>query len=174
MALTARFAAVLLTVLVAVPACGSDDEKTPPTTPAPSVSTPPVGHATLDFPLDQADVKQCEIFTGKANLPAGRTLILGVRNLDNNDPNRYFQAVTGWEYPADLHDWKGAQWFGSKDDAAGQHFGVEVLLIDLPQAQKFLGDKSKAWYSPQNPPGTEVAAHITVKRVKGKGPAACS
>jgi eukaryotic-like serine/threonine-protein kinase len=172
-----RFAALLLTVLAAAPACGDDTKPAPaPTGAATSPSAPALalGHATMDTPADGSEVKQCAVFTGKANLPADKTLILGVHNLDNNDPNRYFQPVAEWEYPTDLHNWKGAQWFGSRDDAAGQHFRIELLLIDLKQAQKFLGNKAKSWDLPQNPLGSEVAAHMTVKRVKGKGPAECS
>lgn len=172
---------LLLAGVAAVSGCGQQTTPQPQQTaapaPAPSQTTATLGsgEVALDFPADEAQVKQCEIFRGRADLPAGKTIVLGVRNEDNGSPERYFATVTDWEYPKDLGTWTGAQWFGSKDTAAGQRFRVEVLVVDLALATQ-MTKKSKAdgWHSPDNPTGATVAAHIDLHRVKGKGPAECS
>jgi hypothetical protein len=178
-ALRRTTAAVLLAGLAAASGCdgqaGAESAAPAPT----SSPAPPAGLATgeviLDFPVDEAKVKRCEIFRGRANLPADKTIVIGVRNRDNGNSERYFEAVTDWEYPEDLDTWTGAQWFGSLDSAAGQSFRVEVLVIDLALAEQLSRRaKQEGWHSPENPPAARVAAHIDLHRVKGKGPAECS
>ncbi len=175
-------AAVLLAGLAMVSGCKGEDAPDSPgpqtssaPSSAPSLSALPAGEVALDFPVDEAKVKQCEIFSGRANLPADKTIIIGVRNRDNGNPERYFEAIQDWEYPKDLDTWKGAQWFGSQDSAAGQSFRVEVLIVDLELARQMTKrSKEEGWHSPDNPRGAQVAAHIDLHRVKGKGPAECS
>ncbi|MFI5842681.1 hypothetical protein ACIA8K_23525 [Catenuloplanes sp. NPDC051500] len=175
---TSRIGAATLLAVLAVTGCGAADD-----TPAPPVSAPPAstaaspteGEATLTFPVDDAQVRQCEIFRGTSRLPENKTLILGVRNVDNGSPERYFQAVEDWEYPDDLVEWSGAQWFGSGDSSVGQRFRAEVLVVDLAQTKKAIHEAdNKGWHSPDNPEGAIVAAHITLKRVAGPGPADCA
>jgi len=170
-------AATLLLVAIALTACSDDGAVDPPPVAVPS-SAPPrtaLGQATLTFPAGDGDVSQCEIFKGTANLPPDKTLILGVRNVDNGSPERYFEAVENWEYPEDLTDWQGMQWFGSKDSSVDQRFRVEVLIVDLEQTQKAVrAAKNKGWHSVENPAGARVAEHLTLKRVAGPGPAECS
>jgi predicted small lipoprotein YifL len=176
-----RSAAVLLLTTAALTGCGDSgpaDTQVPVATPQQTTtSAAPLraGTVVLESPADEADVKQCEIFRGRADLPADKTIIIGVRNKDNGSPERYFEAVTDWEYPEDLDTWSGAQWFGDKDSSAGQSFRVEVLIIDLKLAKKLSDQaKEKGWHSPDNPAGAQVAAHIDLHRVKGAGPADCS
>ncbi|WP_433830811.1 hypothetical protein ACQP2E_11840 [Actinoplanes sp. CA-015351] len=143
--------------------------------PTPSTGQLPEGAVELDSPKDEAEVKRCEIFKGRANLPDDKTIIIGVRNKDNHNPERYFEAVTDWEYPEDLDSWTGMQWFGDADSAVGQSFRVEVLIVDLELARSMNRQaKEKGWHSPENPDGAEVAAHIDLDRVKGAGPKECS
>ena len=170
-----------LALLIAATGCSGDGGGTPeqaadPTTAASSAPPAlPPGTAKLLTPADAAPVKECGVFTGEANLPADKTLILGVRNTDNGNAERYFQAVQDWEYPADLTTWTGTQYFGSKDSSVGQHFRVELLIINLAQATKAQrAAKKEGWHSPDNPPGTPVAAHLELVRVAGPGPAECS
>jgi hypothetical protein len=149
----------------------------PPSSPVPSNLTPsPVAEAvvTLSEPQDGAQVHQCEVFQGTAQLPPTRTIVLGMRNLDNHDPTRYFEMVDNWEYPKDLKDWKGYQWFGSKNSSVGQRYRVEVLTVDLAEAKQKTGTAKTSWTGTDNPITSEVAAHITVKRVAGAGPKECS
>jgi hypothetical protein len=142
---------------------------------SPSTRALALGEATLDQPVDNADVKQCARLSGRANLPAEQTLIIGVRNIDNGSPERYFGTVDNWEYPEDLKTWAGFQWFGSNDSSVGQKYRVELLTMSVDEAKKANRlSKTKGWHSPDNPPGTKVQAHITLKRVAGPGPAECS
>ncbi|AEV83582.1 hypothetical protein ACWT_2859 [Actinoplanes sp. SE50] len=165
-------------LLVAVTACddkteGDDRQARPPAGPA--TTELPTGTAKLLSPADGAQVNQCAIFTGQANLPGDKTLVLGVRNTDNGNAERYFEAVKNWEYPGDLKAWTGAQYFGSKDSSVGQHFRVELLIVDLGLATKALRNaKTEGWHAPDNPAGSTIAAHITLARVAGPGPAECS
>jgi len=176
--MTRRIAALLLAGLTVTTAgCGPDDKEAEPAPPTASSAPAALktGEVVLDFPVDEADVRRCEILRGRANLPAGKTLVLGVRNKDNGNPERYFQVVEDWEYPADLKDWKGAQWFGDADSSAGQGFRVEVLVVDLALTRKLAeAAKTEGFHSPDNPRGATVAAHIDLHRVKGKGPDECS
>ena len=177
-------AGLALAVTGCGPAAGPDDgagpaapasTSTPTPSPAPSRSSGlPLGKVVLDSPDERTDVKQCGIFTGRANLPDDKTIVLGVRNTDNGSPERYFEAVDHWEYPSDLQNWKAIQWFGDKDSSAGQHFRVEVLVVDLALAtKKMAAAKTEGWHGAANPPGAKVAAHRDLHRVKGKGPAEC-
>lgn len=167
--------AVALAAALLLGSCAqrASDEETDPV-PAPTLE---LGKAILDSPADDTDVRQCAILSGQANLPPDRTLILGVRNLGHSSPVRYFGAVDDWEYPQDLDQWQGRQWFGSGDSSVGQEFRVELLTIGLEEAKKAVRlsrAKDTGWHSGDNPPGTEVQAHITLKRVAGPGPAECS
>ncbi|SDS87021.1 hypothetical protein [Actinoplanes derwentensis] len=176
-----RAAVLLLAGVAGLAACDEPEQKQipAPATPVVTSTAAPVelkaGEVVLDFPADEADVKRCEIFRGRAALPADKTILIGVRNKDNGNPERYFGLVTDWEYPKDLATWTGPQWFGDKDSAAGQSFRVEILIIDLKLATKLNKEtKVDGWHSRENPQGTTVAAHVDLNRVKGSGPADCS
>jgi hypothetical protein len=175
---TTRIGTFTLLAALAVTGCGADDDApVTPTSgpPAATASSVADGEATLTFPVDDAQVRQCEIFRGTSRLAEDKTLILGVRNVDNGSPERYFQAVEDWEYPGDLVEWSGAQWFGSGDSSVGQRFRAEVLVVDLAQTTKAVREAdNKGWHSPDNPEGAIVAAHITLTRVAGPGPADCA
>lgn len=156
----------LLLVVLTASGCGNDGG-TEASAPSPT--------ARLDLPIDGSDVRQCAVFTGTANLPGNKTLILSMRNLDNHDDTRYFSAVRNYEYPEELDTWTGHQWFGSADSSVGQQYRVELLILDLSLVQAALAAAPKeGWAAPQNPPGSAVAAHITLVRVAGPGPGECS
>jgi len=143
---------------------------TSPGTPVPTSAT-----VTLEAPRDGAPVRRCEVFRGRAVLPPTRTIVLGMRNLDNHDPTRYFEMIDDWEYPKDVQDWKGFQWFGSGDSSVGQRFRVEVLVVDLDEVKRAnAGGATTGWHGAENPRSAEVVAHVTLKRVAGAGPQECS
>lgn len=182
-----RIAAAILLVVIAVPACNGSSatgtgsptagagSSAASTSPSASPSGLPAGAVVLDFPANQAQARQCEIFKGRSNLAADKTLVLGLRNMDNNDPQRYFEAVSDWEYPDSIANWSGPQWFGSGDTSVGQRFRVEVLVLARGQVAQFLtASKRNGWHSADNPPGATVGAHVTLHRVKGPGPQECS
>lgn len=157
----------LLLVALTTSGCGDGGAGTETSSPAPT--------ARLELPIDGSDVRQCAVLTGTAKLPGDKTLILSMRNLDNHDDTRYFSAVQNYEYPEELDTWTGHQWFGSADSSVGQRYRVELLIVDLSLVQAALAAAPKdGWAAPQNPPGSSVAAHITLVRVPGPGPGECS
>ncbi|GAB7044525.1 MULTISPECIES: hypothetical protein [Catenuloplanes] len=166
---TRAAAATLLTAL-ALTGCADDR-----TTADPVASPVPEIGAQLIHPVDDGEVHQCEVFRGTARLPEDKTLVLGVRNVDNGSPERYFEVVDDWEYPGDLAEWSGSQWFGSGDSSVGQRFRAEVLIMDLAEVRTAVrAAAEKGWHAPDNPAGATVAAHITLKRVPGRGPSECA
>lgn len=165
-AISAACSAILL--LCALAGCARTDKSS---LPGPVIEPT----ANLDAPIDNATVRQCEVFTGTATLPATKTLLLGMRNLDNKDSQRYFGVVDNWEYPRDLGNWHGYVWFGSGNSSVGQRYRVELLIVDYATAEAGAKKaKDVGWHSDKNPEGAIVAGHITVKRVAGPGPAECS
>jgi serine/threonine-protein kinase len=146
------------------------------TTPSPVTSTAPAEpEARLVAPADGSSVHQCAIFTGTAHLPTGKTLVLSMRNLDNFDPNHYFEAVKDYDYPGELGAWTGYQWFGSGDSSVGQHYRVELLIVDLSLVKTALAKSKKdGWFAPNDLEGSVLVAHITVTRVAGPGPVECT
>jgi serine/threonine-protein kinase len=166
---TRRLLTILVLVAVTSAACRSETVDPP----APTNRATPA--ATLELPIDGSSVHQCAVFTGTADLPADKTLVLSMRNLDNHDPAHYFSAVRDYDYPDELRAWTGYQWFGSRDSSVGQRYRVELLIVDLTLVQAALASAPKdGWSAPENPPGSIVAAHITLTRVAGPGPAVCS
>jgi hypothetical protein len=143
----------------------------PPASLSPSGS-PIVGGASgrITEPADGAEVKQCSYFAGTATVPAGVTLVLAMRNLVNGDPARYVEVVFGWDDPARLSRWRGAQYFGNDDETVGQRYRVELVAVAV--------DAARAWKN-SNDPGTglvtggKVLDHVDVRRAAGSVPNAC-
>lgn len=173
---TRAAAATLLTALT-LTACAAPGTTAAPTTTATTTApeAAPEFDVRLIHPVDDAEVHQCERFRGTARLPDDKTLVLGVRNVNHRSPERYFEVVDDWEYPGDLAEWTGSQWFGAGDSSVGQRFRAEVLIMDLAAVRKAVrAADEKGWHAPDNPEGAVVAAHITLKRVPGPGPAECT
>ena len=76
-------------------------------------------------------VGSCAFFRGTARLPAGSTLVLVKRNLDNGDSTGYVEFVQDWMRPERLDRWVGHQYFTG---AGGQHLRIELRAVDLRQA----------------------------------------
>ncbi len=149
---------------------------TPGTT---ATSTGAAGPATkgthgvvLASPANGADVHRCEMFSGTAKVPSGQTLMLAVKNTVNHDENSYFQPVVGWDDPAQLSHWSGAQFFGSRDDSVGQNYEVKVVLVKMSVVKAAMA--KGGWYGTTLPKDSQVALTIRLHRVAGPGPSICS
>ena len=95
---------------------------------------PPGFAGRIDNPAEGAGVEQCAYLDGTATLPGGWTLILAMRNLSNGEPTRYSQTVFGFDEPAKLSRWRGAQYFGQNNDTVGQEYQVELVAVRLADA----------------------------------------
>lgn len=147
------------------------------TTPTPSratsaPTTPTVRTAStgaISTPADGADVPQCAYFAGTAQLAPGATLILVMHNLDNGDQNRYVELVYGWDNPATLDTWRGAQYFGKDGDAGGQRYKVELAAVDINAVRAAKATGSGAAINNLTTQSTALASR-TLHRVAGTGP----
>jgi hypothetical protein len=83
---------------------------------------------SISSPEGGAKVKDCAYFSGTAHLAKGKTLILAMRNLDNDDDAKYVEQVFGWDEPDQLSSWQGAQYFNGEP---GQRYAVELMAVDL-------------------------------------------
>jgi serine/threonine protein kinase len=133
----------------------------------------PAGYAgSIGTPADGSDVKQCSYFEGTAMIPDGMTLVLAMQNLTNGDPERYVEVVFGYEDPARLSNWRGAQYFGSGNQTVGQEYQVQLIAVPLEQA--------RAWHdSPDAGSGNSLAqsgivlSTVRLHRIEGFGPNGC-
>ncbi|MEU8244573.1 protein kinase [Actinoplanes missouriensis] len=136
-------------------------------------TAPSTGPATgiITAPVDGSDVKQCAYFTGTAGVPPGHTLVLAMRNLVNGDPERYAEVVFGWDDPARLTGWRGAQYFGNDDETVGQRYRVELVAVTI--------DAARAWNDSDDVTGNDLVAEgtvldqVDVRRVAGSEANAC-
>ena len=117
------------------------------------------------------DVPTCSYFSGSATLPPDTTLILTKRNLDNGSSAVYPELVHGWDRPASLASWRGAQYFGNGDDSVGQHYEVGLRAVDLEAARAFHDDRNDDGQALARS-GTPLDA-VRVLRVTGEGPNGC-
>jgi hypothetical protein len=157
-----RVPTALLLILIGATSCASPNATS-------------LAQAQFTAPVDGSAVQQCAVFTGTARLPKDSTLVLGMQNLDNGDPNHYFNAVNDYDDADALPGWTGYQWFGGQNTSVGQRYRVELLIVDLASVQTALASaKQVGWHATQDPAQSVLAAHLTVHRVAGAGPAACS
>jgi serine/threonine protein kinase len=124
-------------VLVGPPGLLHRDQQTPsPVTTTTTTPALPAGFAgSIDSPADGSDVKQCSYLTGTATFPDGWTLILAMQNLSNGDARRYVEVVFGYNEPRNLSTWRGAQYFGQKNDTVGQEYQVQLIAVPLAEAR---------------------------------------
>lgn len=134
----ALLAAVTLAGWLGVQRSGSDNDHRggAPTVPAarvsPSTSAPAAATGTIAFPATETTVKDCSYFSGTAQLPSGRTLLLAKQNLSNGDARKYVQFVFGFEHPHAAWAWRGAQFFN--DGSVGQTQRVELIAVPVRAA----------------------------------------
>jgi serine/threonine protein kinase len=129
-------ASVTPRVFATTQATGTTGNSVPakPTAARRTTAPPPVvvtASGSISSPASGAGVLNCAYFSGTAKLPAGRTLILAMRNLDNGDSTQYVEEVFGWDTPSRLTSWRGAQYFAT----VGQRYRVELMSVDLAAVQ---------------------------------------
>ncbi|AGL13706.1 protein kinase [Actinoplanes sp. N902-109] len=150
-----------------------DDAPATTAAPVPTASSRPAvrgAAGTIRTPADRSQVKQCAYFSGTAQLGAGMTLILVMQNLSNNDDHRYAELVYDWDKPATLSEWQGAQYFGQINDAAGQHYVVDLVAVDFAAARR---NVNAADFGDALARQGTVLDSIEVTRVPGAGPRNC-
>jgi hypothetical protein len=139
-----------------------DDGRTP--------ISPPSGYAgTITSPVDGADVKQCSYFEGTATVPPGMTLILVMQNLTNRSPAKYAEPVFGWEDPARLPAWRGAQYFGSGNDSVDQHYRVQLIAVRIDAVRANSGESTHNTLAD----GGTLLAEVRLRRIEGLVPNFC-
>jgi serine/threonine protein kinase len=123
----------------------------------------------ITSPGDGSNVPQCANFAGTSHLDPGWTLVLAMRNTQNNDPHWYDQDVVHWDTPEVLARWRGYQYFGQVDAGIGQHYEVQLIAVRLDA----LRHVNPADYGEVlNRTGTVLdTVHLT--RVAGSGPNGC-
>lgn len=178
--LPAALVAVLVAVLCAVALVWGQSIGGRSSTPA--VGTPPTVGFTPPIPtrygvqiVEPAPaqrVQRCAVFRGRSALPAGKTMVLAMRNRTNGEPVRYLVEVDGWDRPSRLATWRGKQFFGTADSSVGQEYTVEVLVVDLGAVTRSMRAAHAAgelWTLETLPATWEVAAAVTVRRIAGPG-----
>jgi hypothetical protein len=145
-------------------------------TPQPSTRAPAAsGDVSIDHPGFGAKVGACAVFSGKADLLPGETLVLSALNLSDPAKVLYLQAVNDWDLPADLTHWTGYQYFGSGDSSLGQAFEVSVIVMKIRTVTAILAEPANRpiWHVKSLPNDSEVKQTLRVIRMKGSGPAVC-
>ncbi|MFI5933375.1 hypothetical protein [Actinoplanes sp. NPDC051494] len=148
---------------------------TPPPSALPSPSASPsasMAGATvpttgkITAPAARSDVQRCAYVSGTARLAAGKTLILAVRNLNNDEPEEwYVQFPRGWKEPSTLSVWEGVEFFPG---APGQHYEIGLFAVDLDVARA----AHAAGVGPSNDladSATELATREVVQIAGGDG-----
>jgi len=142
---------------------GGDAKPRVTTAPSHSSTSPRV---TIGMP-PRAEVQRCKEFSGTANLPAGQTLVLGVRNIDNADPKTYFATVVSWSVAPGQGEWSRPLHFGT---AIGQKYAVTPLVV-ARSAVDAVPDKDDAttWANEHPPPTARIVKTVYVTRRAGPG-----
>jgi len=125
-------------------------------------------------------VQHCDVFTGRASLPASYTLVLVMENLSNRDKMLYLQPVHDWQHPAKLTRWTGYQYFGSDDTSLGEKYQVQAVIVPLATVAAAMADPAygpvdrRDWHAAVLPQGSVTGPAVSLTRVKGNGPAVCN
>jgi hypothetical protein len=134
-----------------------------------------IWRCSIDHPGFGAKVGACAVFSGKADLLPGETLVLSALNLSDPAKVLYLQAVNDWDLPADVTHWTGYQYFGSGDSSLGQAFEVSVIVMKIRTVTAILAEPANRpiWHVKSLPNDSEVKQTLRVIRMKGSGPAVC-
>jgi transcriptional regulator with XRE-family HTH domain len=128
--------------------------------------TPTRQTAAIELPPGGV-VPRCWMFQGAADLRSGRTLVLGVKNLDNDDPRTYFAAVT-WRDVTGTGAWFRPLYFGT---VAGQHYAVTAHAMTRSAFDAVPNkDDPTTWAAVAPPPGTDALKTVQVRRRTGASP----
>jgi hypothetical protein len=154
------------------PEAATSTPQVTPTDSRPAISS---GEVTFDPPSSGTKVEQCDVFTGKSNLPSGETVVLGVRNLSDAGNTTYLAPVNNWDSPGALPDWTGAQYFGSGDSSVGQTYLVSVIEMASETVKTALAKPANhnAWAVNSLPAGSSVKSTVKLVRISGQGPQSC-
>lgn len=144
-------------------------------TPTPAGTAIVPGYVSIDQPAYGAKVGERAVFSGKANLPPGETLVLSAENLSDRSRTLYLEAVNDWRRSQALSHWIGCQYLGSGDSSIGQTFEVSVIAMKTHTVTAALAEPANrpTWHVKSLPDGSEVKQTLRVVRVKGTGPAVC-
>jgi hypothetical protein len=145
----------------------------PPTPAVPSskpASPVPAGTVTLSA-RPGTNVQQCDVFSGTANLPASKTIAVGVRNLSDADHTTYLEPIDNWETPSALARWTDVQYFGSGNTSVGQTYLVSVIVLPSGTVKRALADPANhvAWGVTSLPRGATVRQTLHLTRIPGSG-----
>jgi hypothetical protein len=156
----------------ATPETATSAPRVTPTDSRPAISS---GEVTIDPPSSGTKVGQCDIFTGKSNLPPGETVVLGVRNLSDTGNTTYLEPVNNWNSPGALPNWTGAQYFGSGDSSIGQTYLVSVIEMASETVKTALAEPANhnAWAVNSLPAGSSIKNTLKLVRISGQGPLSC-
>jgi hypothetical protein len=143
-----------------------------PVTPSPAAVLPAGYAGAITAPTNGTDVRQCSYFDGTATVPAGSTLILTMQNLTNGDPERYAEVVFGFDDPARLPRWRGAQYFGQGDQNVGQEYQVQLIAVPVAAVRAWRQTEEGGSGDHLAEAGV-VLATVRLYRVAGSGPNNC-
>jgi hypothetical protein len=127
--------ATVRTAAATTPAAASPIPTATRRTPVTSTTTaaPVTTTGKITAPAAGSGVQKCAFISGTARLAGGRTLILAVRNLDNDEPDEWYaQYPHGWNDPSTLSSWEGVEYFPG---AVGQHYEIGLFGVDLDAAE---------------------------------------
>jgi len=130
---------------------------------------------TVQVPAGHA-VRQCETFTGTAQLPQDRTLVLSMRNITDGEAEFNFEPILRWEIPATDGTWQGPQFFGSGSASVDKFYEIRVFAVqrDVVRDQEAAAAAAgHDWRTATLPPGGQELARLTLVRIAGDGPPGC-
>ena len=142
----------------------------------PNTTSNALAQVIILTPKNGSKVRACEPFVGTAQLPPGKTLVLGMQNQTDNEKTLHFEGLWRTQVVGSTTTWVSAQYFGSKDSSVGQTFTVRIMLVDSTvkaqeeQKAKLAGHE---WYSTQEPPHAQDVVTLTYHRIAGPGPSDC-
>lgn len=87
------------------------------------------GAGSIAAPRSGSRVRGCEVLSGTARFAVGRTLMVGMRNLDNQDPTWYAERVHSQPAAGSEGRWTATQYFGSGDSSVGQRYEVRLVAV---------------------------------------------
>jgi hypothetical protein len=128
--------------------------------------------AQITSPKSGQAVRDCDIFSGTSKLPPGQTLMLAMHDLTHDDRFRWVQVAFGWDHPATLAKWRGAQFFNP--ESIGHRTLVEVIEMPLNDALRRANDNNDMTSLNQLAWQGKVVAAVTVIRVNKKKNPDCS
>lgn len=135
----------------------------PEPSPAPTVGAGR-GTGSIAAPRSGSRVRGCEVLSGTARFAVGRTLMVGMKNLDNQDPTWYAERVRSQPAAGSEGRWTATQYFGSGDSSVGQRYEVRLVAV-ATTAMDGLGDAADRGALI---PGAERLATAVYTRVAGQ------